>query len=42
VLYYTIWEHCSETPERKQFTAERQTVHGVFCQTITKSCQIHC
>ena len=26
----------------KQSIAGQQTVHGVFCQTITKSCQIHC
>jgi len=26
----------------KQSIAGWQTVHGVFCQTTTKSCQIHC
>ena len=26
----------------KQSIAGWQTVHGVFCQTMTKSCQIHC
>jgi len=34
----TVQQHqCS-----KQSVAGWQTVHGVFCQTITKSCQIHC